>query len=152
MSVEAIDQRTGEDRRKVRRFTYPERREGFDRRAPQGGLLRVAYETMLRRLHRNDRVIFLMLVLVTVFNLADLLLTQRALVRGGVEVNPIMRFFFDIHPVWAAVVKASVGMVVVEVTWAFRRFRPAVALSVISFVGMGALFVYHLVSQRIVPI
>jgi hypothetical protein len=152
MSVDTVDQRSGRDRRTRRRFTHPERRSGFDRRAPAGGPVRVAYETSLRWLRGRDRIIFLMLALVTVLNLGDLLLTQRALVRGGVEVNPIMRFFFDIHPVWAAVVKASIGMIAVEVVWALRRFRAAIVLSVVTLLGMGTLFVYHLVSQRIVPI
>jgi hypothetical protein len=152
MSVESIEYRTGSDRRQHRRFTHPERRSGFDRRAPAGGSVRAVYERSLRWLRGKDRVIFLMLALVTALNLGDLLLTQRALVRGGVEVNPIMRFFFDLHPVWAAVVKASIGMIVVEVIWAFRRFRAAIVLSIVSVIGMGTLFVYHLLSQRIFPI
>ena len=49
-------------------------------------------------------------------------------------------------------VKASIGMIAVEVVWALRRFRAAIVLSVVSLLGMGTLFVYHLVSQRIVPI
>jgi len=93
-----------------------------------------------------------MLALVTVLNLADLLLTQRALARGAEEVNPLMRYLFDLDPVWAAVVKASVGMVVVEAVWAARRYRAGVVLSAAVTCGMTVLFVYHLVGQQIIPI
>lgn len=110
------------------------------------------YERMLLRYRGRPVAILLVLTIVTVLNMADLLYTQRALVRGAVEVNPVMRFLFDIHPVWAAVVKASVGMIVVEVMWALRRYRSALVLSVFTAMGMGALFVYHLVTQKIVPI
>jgi hypothetical protein len=146
------DNRRGEDRRRSRRLTYPDRRTGFDRRMPDGGRTRTAYEAMLRRYRENDRTIFLVLVILTVLNLADLLYTQRALVRGAVEVNPVMRFFFDIHPVWAAVVKASIGVIVAEVIWVFRRHRSALVLSVFATLAMAALFAYHLITQKIVPI
>ena len=63
-----------------------------------------------------------------------------------------MRFFFDLHPVWAALFKASVGVVVAEAIWVCRRYRAALALSIGATAMMGALFVYHLVTQRIVPI
>lgn len=150
-NVAAQDRRSG-DRRLRRRVHVPERRTGFDRRLPQGRTPAAMYERMLHRYQALPTALFLVLVLFTVLNLADLLYTQRALVRGGVELNPVMRFLFDLHPVWAAVVKASIGMVVVEAIWAFRRFRSALVLSIGAALGMGALFVYHLVTQRIVPI
>ncbi len=152
MSVTPADERRHADRRQVRRLTVPDRRSGFDRRLPAGNRPGAVYQRMLHWYRANPRTIFLVLVLVTVLNFADLILTQRALVRGAVEVNPVMKFFFDLHPVWAAVVKASVGMIVVEVIWAFRRYRSALVLSIGALIGMGALFVYHLVTQRIVPI
>jgi len=152
MSVESRGERRGADRRTTRRFALPERRRGFDRRVPQGRAPGAMYQRMLLRYRQNPRAIFLVLVLVTVLNFADLLFTQRALVRGAIEVNPIMRFFFDIHPVWAAVVKASIGMVVVEIIWAWRTHRSALALSIGAAMGMAALFAYHLVTQKIVPI
>ena len=150
-NVAADDRRNG-DRRHTRRLHVPERRTGFDRRVPNGRSPVAIYQRILHAYRGRPLAIFLVLVLVTVLNLADLLYTQRALVRGGIELNPVMRFLFDIHPVWAAVVKASIGMVVVEAIWAFRRFRSALVLSIGAAVGMGALFVYHLVTQRIVPI
>ena len=107
---------------------------------------------MLRRYRENERTLLLVLVTFTVLNLADLLYTQRALVRGAVEVNPVMRFLFDLHPVWAAVVKASIGVIVAEVIWVFRRHRSALVLSVFATLAMAALFGYHLVTQKIVPI
>jgi hypothetical protein len=152
MAVESRGERRGPDRRTTRRFALPERRYGFDRRAPKGRGVGASYQRMLLRYRQNPRAIFLVLALVTVLNFGDLLFTQRALVRGAVEVNPIMRFFFDIHPVWAAVVKASIGMIVVEVIWTWRAHRSALALSVGTAMGMAALFGYHLVTQKIVPI
>lgn len=152
MSTESIAERRDVERRRTRRFHLPERRSGFDRREPMGMRPAAVYERMLRRYRGRPVAIFLVLTIVTVLNMADLLYTQRALVRGAVEVNPIMRFLFDIHPVWAAVVKASVGMIVVEVIWALRKYRSALVLSIFSAIGMAALFIYHLVTQKIVPI
>jgi len=152
MSVTASDNRRRDDRRLRHGLRYPERRTGFDRREPDGYAPAAIYHRMLVRLRENPRTVLLILVLVTVLNFADLVFTQRALVRGAVEVNPIMRFLFDLHPVWAAVVKASIGMVVVEIIWALRRYRSALVLAMFSCIGMAALFAYHLVTQKIVPI
>ena len=43
-------------------------------------------------------------------------------------------------------------MVVAEAIWVYRRHRAALTLSIGATVMMGTLFVYHLVTQRIVPI
>ena len=152
MSISAVDNRRRADRRQTRRFAYPERRSGFDRREPQGRRPGAVYERMLLAYRRRPAAIFLVLTLLAVLNFADLIYTQRALVRGAVEVNPIMAYLFELDPVWAAVVKASVGMIVVEAIWAFRRYRSALALSIFSCLGMAALFAYHLVTQKIIPI
>lgn len=152
MSSLPAENRRLKDRRRRHRLVYPDRRTGFDRRRSHSRGLSAAYERMLRSYRDRPLAIFLVLALVTVLNFADLLLTQRALVHGAVEVNPIMRFFFDLHPVWAGVVKMSIGMIVVEMIWAFRRHRSALALSVFTAIGMGSLFAYHLVTQKIVPI
>jgi hypothetical protein len=146
------ENRSGDDRRRRHRLVYPDRRSGFDRRVPQGRGVGAAYSRMLLAYRRRPVAIFLVLALVTVLNLADLLLTQRALVRGATEVNPIMRFLFDLHPVWAGVVKVSIGMIVVEVIWVFRHHRSALVLSLFTAFGMAALFIYHLVTQKIIPI
>ena len=81
------------DRRQEHRWTYPERRSGFDRRAAKGGKVARAYRSALLTYRDRPRTLLLVLALFTVLNFADLVLTQRALLAGGEEVNPVMRFF-----------------------------------------------------------
>lgn len=94
---------------------------------------------------RNPRTVFLTLALFTALNLADLILTQVALSQGAIEVNPAMRALFDLDPVWAALVKAAVGMIAAEIIWKWRRHRSALILSIAITVAMGAIFVRHLI-------
>ena len=105
---------------------------------------------MLWAYRENPRTILLTLAVFTTLNLADLLLTLRTLSLGGREVNPAMKALFDIHPVWAGVVKMGVGMVAAEIIWEFRRRRSALALSIGITVAMAGVLAWHLfVSQRL---
>lgn len=105
---------------------------------------------MLRAYRANPRAILLTLVVFTTLNLSDLLLTLRTLSLGGREVNPAMKALFDIHPVWAGVVKMGVGMVAAEIIWTFRRRRSALALSIGITVAMAGVLAWHVfVSQRL---
>ena len=133
------------DRRRRHTPVGVERRSGFDRRMPPKHLPSHWYLRMLRAYRRNPRTVFLMLALFTVLNIADLVLTQVALSEGATEINPAMRALFDIHPVWAALIKAGVGMIVAEVIWKWRRHRSALVLSIAINVVMGVIFVRHLI-------
>jgi Domain of unknown function (DUF5658) len=142
VAIESRERRTG-DRRARYQLTYPERRSGFDRRTHRFPIV-ARYESMLMRYRANPRAILLVLAVFTALNFADLVLTYRALLDGAVEANPFMERLFDLHPVWAGIAKVSVGMVVAEVIWLFRRHRAALALSIYVTIGMGVLLLYHL--------
>ena len=152
MATKAPTERRGSDRRRRHRFVYPERRTGFDRRMPQSDGLYSRYVRMLVSYRENPRTLLLVLVIYNVLNLADLVLTYRGLLLGATEVNPFMKALFDIHPVWAGIVKMSIGMIVAESIWAFRRHRSALVLSIALTIGMAVLFCYHLFISQNLPI
>jgi hypothetical protein len=129
------EQRTIE-RRVVRAwFRYPERRTGFDRRTSGGAIA-----------WYRDRpsVVALALAAVIALNVADFLLTVRALDRGAVEVNPIMAALFDIDPAVAGAVKLLLGTGVVLVIWQMRRYRRILELSLIALAGFTVVLAYQL--------
>ena len=119
---------------------------------PQSDGLYSRYVRMLVSYRENPRTLLLVLVIYNVLNLADLVLTYRSLLLGATEVNPFMKALFDIHPVWAGIVKMSIGMVVSEVIWALRRYRSALVLSIGICVGMVLLFAYHLFIGQSLPL
>ena len=150
MRVETGEERRNADRRRRALPVAVDRRSGFDRRLPTSGRLRDRYVTVLRAYRDNPRAILLTLVVFTTLNLADLLLTLRTLSLGGREVNPAMKALFDVHPMWAGVVKMGVGMVAAEIIWELRRRRSALALAIGITVAMAGVLAWHLfVSQRL---
>jgi hypothetical protein len=152
VAIEAPRERREADRRQRHRLAYPEKRTGFDRRLPESGGLYARYVRMLHAYRENPRTLLLVLVIYNVLNLADLVLTYRSLLLGAVEVNPVMKALFDIHPIWAGIVKMSIGMIVSEAIWAFRRHRSALVLSIALTIGMALLFCYHLFISQNLPI
>jgi len=152
MAVETSWVRRGADRRRQRRVVRVERRSGFDRRLPTSKRPADRYVRMLHAYRANPRAVFLTLAVFTALNLADLVLTLRALSLGANEVNPAMKALFEIHPVWAGVVKMAVGMVVAELIWAWRRHRSALALSIGITVAMGGIFFWHMFVSRSLPL
>ena len=83
------------------------------------------------------------LATIVVFNFLDLMLTSRALNRGAIEGNPVMRSLFWNDPVVAALVKIGVVAAVVLALQRMRRFRRALELSLVLLVGFTALMFYH---------
>ena len=152
MAVQTSNDRRSTDRRRRYRLTFPERRSGFERRMPASGTIRARYQRTLETYRDNPRTLILVLAMFNLLNLADLMLTYRSLIVGATEVNPIMKALFDIHPVWAGIVKMSIGMVVSEVIWALRRYRSALVLSIGITVGMALLFAYHLFIGQSLPL
>lgn len=149
---DASAERRNRDRRRSRiSLVWPDRRTGFDRREPQLGSLRARYRDWLLAYRRNQRTLALVLAIITALNVADLVLTQRALGLGAVEGNPLMAVLFEADPVMAGVMKIGVGLVVVGLLWALRRYRRALEFSIIALVGMGLVFVYHLILIPILP-
>jgi hypothetical protein len=129
------EQRTAERRVARAWFRYPERRTGFDRRTSGGAIA-----------WYRDRppVVALALAAVIAMNLADFLLTVRALERGAIEVNPLMAALFDLDPAVAGAVKLLLGAGVVLVIWQMRRYRRILELSLIALAGFTVLLAYQL--------
>jgi hypothetical protein len=152
VAVQTPNDRRGAERRRHYRLTFPERRTGFERRRPASGTIRAGYHRTLEAYRKNPRTLVLVLAMFNLLNLADLMLTYRSLIVGATEVNPIMKALFDIHPVWAGMVKMSVGMIVSEAIWALRRYRSALVLSIGITVGMALLFAYHLFIGQSLPL
>ena len=130
---------------------WPDRRSGFDRREPAVGSLRAIYRSWLLAYRQNQRSLALVLAIITALNIADLVLTQRALGLGAVEGNPLMAVLFEIDPFLAGALKIGVGLVVVGLLWALRRYRRALEFSIIALVGMGLVFAYHLILIPVLP-
>ncbi len=140
---DSIDRRSGVDRRRRYSLRLRERRSGFDRRNRETEGLRAAYERALLRIARDSVTFSTVLATIVVFNFLDLVLTLRALDMGAEEANPIMRTLFWNHPVAAALVKLGVVAVVVLGLQRLRRYRDAIAFSLILLIGFTALMLYH---------
>ena len=137
------DRRAREDRRRRYRPRIRERRSGFDRRAKTTTGARAAYNRMLMTYGRDSVRFWTVLATIVVFNFLDLMLTSRALNRGAIEANPVMRNLFWTHPVVAALVKVGVVAAVVLALQRMRRYRQALELSLVLLVGFTALMFYH---------
>ncbi|NNF88167.1 MAG: hypothetical protein HKO63_07470 [Acidimicrobiia bacterium] len=130
-----IEQRAADRRNASARFRYPERRTGFDRRAPGG---------VLAWYRNRPHTIAAVLAGVVLLNLADYLLTVRALNRGATEANPIMAVLFDLSPTLAGVVKLALVLGVVAVIWRMRHFRRILGVSLVALAGFTLVLAYHL--------
>jgi hypothetical protein len=135
-----VDRRYADRRVSRLAVRWPDRRTGFDRRGgpSRWGRVVLAYA-------RRPAVIAAVLGTVVLLNAADLWLTVRALDRGAVEVNPVMRVLLETRPVTAAVFKLAVGVGVAAVLWRLRRYRRILEVSLVLLAGFLMLTGYHLV-------
>ena len=134
----------GPDRR-VRNgsFHVPERRLGFDRRRPPRGSWRGRYHGFLDRYRGDTDAIAAVLLVFVVLNIADLLLTVRALSMGATELNPVMAWLFELDPTLAALFKLAVGMAIALAVWAARRYRLILETSLLLVTVMTVVLIYH---------
>ena len=130
------EQRAAERRVAGARLRLPERRTGFDRRSSGGAI--AWYRD-------HPSAVALALVTIAVLNLADFLLTVRALDRGATEVNPVMAALFDVNPTVAGTVKLLLGSAVVFVIWQMRRYRRILEVSLAALAGFSLVLGYQLV-------
>ncbi len=136
--------RRGIDRRIQRTpFYFPERRSGFDRRAPRNGGWRGSYDAALRKYRDNKSTFLLVLATIVVFNYVDYLLTIRVLRAGGSELNPIMARLFEISPFAAATAKLGTVGVAVLILLALGRYRRTLEASLVLLLAFTALMFYH---------
>ena len=136
--------RRGPDRRSRNgTFYYPERRYGFERRRPPEGTWSARYHSWLETFRHDHDTIAVVLLVFVLLNLADLLLTVRALSMGAVEGNPIMAYLFAVDPVLASVFKISVGAGIAIAVWSARRYRRILETSLLMVAVMTAVLFYH---------
>jgi hypothetical protein len=102
-----------------------------------------AYRRALERFSRDSLAFWTALATIVVFNFLDLVLTVRALDRGAVEANPVMRSLFWTHPLTAALVKLGVVATVVLMLQSMRYYRSALSVTLFLLVGFTALMFYH---------
>jgi hypothetical protein len=141
-----LRERRQKDRRQ-RRFSLVvhERRSGFDRRLKEGASRPVlVFERTLLGLRDRPRVVFMMLAVVNLLNLADFLLTLNVLGRGGGEANPILRSLFDADPLYAGIFKLAAVLLTSWLAWRCRRFRTGLEAAIIMFVIFALVVCYHI--------
>lgn len=139
----AIDHRRGIDRRVARyAFRFPDRRSGFARRQPERGRLGTAYGSMLSVYRSRPQLLAVVLVAIAVLNIADLLLTVRALELGAAELNPIMAALIESNLALAATFKVTIGIAVVAAMWLLRRYRLILEASIVNLAGFALLTTY----------
>lgn len=130
------DRRRGTDRRTSRlAIRVPDRRTGFDRRAPAG---------VLTWFRDRPSAVAVVLIAIVALNAGDYFLTIEALDRGAREANPIMAALFARNAAIAGIFKLGTALAVVSVIWHFRRYRRILGVSLIAVGGFGALIVYQL--------
>jgi hypothetical protein len=143
---EALDRRTGEDRRVGRaRFHLPERRTGFDRRAdPSIGRRRAAYRAWIRRISESPGRSAVLMASIVALNVADMAFTFAALDRGLEELNPVVAALLDTGHGVAAFVKIGVAVLLAAAGWRYRRFRRVIEAALLVVAIMSAVVLYHL--------
>ncbi len=150
MLEQIVDQRSGVDRRAKRlSFRFPDRRRGFARRENLGSGLGASYERILTAYRSKPHVIAMVLLTVAALNLADLVLTLRALELGAAELNPIMAALLDADPLVASVFKAAIVFGVVTTMWAMRRYRQVLGASLVLLAGFTVLISYSLIGLAV---
>ena len=145
MLEQIADQRRSNDRRvKHLSFRFPDRRLGFPRRQSGERAIGTAYARMLSAYRSRPLVLAAVLGVVAMLNVADLVLTLRALDLGAVEVNPIMAALIGADPALAAVFKVTIGFGVVAAMWAMRSYRRVLEASLVLLGGFTVLVAYSL--------
>jgi hypothetical protein len=133
--------------RRHRRFSFVlrERRSGFDRRGREGaGRVSVAHERTLLALRDRPRLLFGLLAVVNLLNLADFLLTLKVLAQGGGEANPILKSLYDADPLYAGLFKLVAVLLTSWLAWRCRRFRSGLEAAVIMLALFTAVMCYHI--------
>lgn len=129
------DRRRGRDRRLEKfAFTLDDRRTGFDRRSG---------ETRLRALRDHSSWVLGLLIAMNVMNILDLALTRGALKAGAREANPIMAVLLARDPVFGAYFKAAIVAMASLALWDLRRYKPALAATVLGAGILTGVVIYH---------
>ena len=142
--LDASDRRQKDRRKRRLSLVLRERRSGFDRRGEGAGRVSLAYERALLALRDRPRLLFGLLAVVNLLNLADFLLTLRVLAQGGGEANPILKSLFDADPLYAGLFKLVAVLLTSWLAWRCRRFRSGLEAAVIMLAVFTAVMCYHI--------
>lgn len=130
-----MERRSHERRSRGASFHWPERRSGFDRRAP----CRVA------ALRDRSAALVALLALLNLLNVLDWQFTVIGLERGAIEANPFMDAFFGIDSFSAGLFKVAVMLTISLIIWRARRYRRILEFAVLTTVAYAGVILYHVV-------
>lgn len=143
MIQQGVDRRQHVDRRISRlAFRFPDRRLGFSRRQVTVGQARSAWRRLVAAYRDAPQAPAFVLAAVVALNIADLLLTFRAIELGALELNPIMAALIDTDPLLAALFKTTTVVGVAGVMWATRRYRLVLEASLVLLAAFTVLTLY----------
>ena len=143
MIEQSIDRRRVADRRTSRfALRFPDRRLGFSRRQAGSGQTPSLWSRRLAAYSDRPQALAVVLSAVVALNIADLLLTFRAIALGAVELNPIMAALIDADPLLAALFKTTIVGAVAAVMWSTRRYRRVLEASLVLLAGFTVLTAY----------
>lgn len=140
------ERRAGE-RRQRRAWVWRERRSGFDRRRTHRSRIAWAWDGALAHLRDNPLTFLLVLTLANLLSLLDLVLTQRALAAGAVEINPVMRSLLADNPTAAAAVKIGLVAGVSALVFALRRYRLMITVGLLTVALFAIIVAYHVLGS-----
>ena len=143
--AEPGDDRRRAQRRQFRRWTWIDRRTGFDRRrGAYRSPVAATLNAWLVSLRDTPAALATVLVLANVLNLADLLFTLFALDLGAVEGNPLMRWLLEQSVAAAATVKIGLVSGISVVVWRLREYRMILAVALVAVATFGGVVIYDL--------
>jgi len=140
---QSVDRRDSADRR-ISRFAlrFPDRRLGFSRRRVAAGRARSSATRLFAAYRDTPLALAVVLATVIALNIADLLLTFRAIELGAVELNPIMAALINTDPLLAALFKTTIVVGVAAAMWATRRYRRVLEASLVLLAAFVVLTTY----------
>ncbi|MGO8685152.1 MAG: DUF5658 family protein [Thermoleophilia bacterium] len=101
---------------------------------------------ILAYLRNHARALFAVLVVANLLSLVDLAFTLRVLELGGREVNPLMRYVFDVSPVEAAITKIVLIAAVSSIIWRLRRYRLSLLAALLAVTVYGTVVLYECIA------
>ena len=135
-NAEISCKRKGTDRRTSRRFHFPERRTGFDRRRSY---------LLTGRLKDSPGTLLVVLLATNALSAMDFAFTHMLLEAGAIEEgNPILASLFEQGAGGAWLFKTSVMIAVSLAIWHQRKHRAVLGVAAGAFAVYLSVIAYHL--------
>lgn len=132
---DGVERRSGEDRRRKRRYRFIDRRHGFDRRKRY---------PILGTMRDHPWILVAVLVALNTLSLVDGYLTLAGVVLGVArEANPVLLAAARQHPLLPVAVKLGAMVVVTVGFWHGRKRRSILGLSLLALAAFAALVAYE---------